>query len=212
MTDQEQIPISSLLHWRVCPRRCALLLIAGVWDDNRLTVEGRLMHERVHEAGDEIRGGVRTVRGLELISKRLGLIGQADAVEFRQGAPPFPVEYKHGRPQKDTSNALQLCAQALCLEEMLGVTIPAGALFYGATRRRQDIPFTPQLRAEVETAVAAIRDLLAQGQIPPPSPTDRCRGCSLAPHCKTYPPVADYLRQALTEDTPQNPKGAEPKP
>ena len=200
MTDLESIPISSLLHWRVCPRRCALILIAGIWDDNRLTVEGRLMHERVHEAGDEIRGGVRTVRGLELVSKRLGLIGQADAVEFRQGAPPFPVEYKHGRPQKDTSNALQLCAQALCLEEMLGVTIPAGALFYGATRRRQDVPFTPQLRAEVETAVTAIRALLLRGEIPPPIPNDRCRGCSLAAHCAAAPrPVADYLREALAE-------------
>ncbi len=205
MTDPESIPLSALQHWRVCPRQCALIHIAGIWEENRFTTEGRLMHERVHEAGDEIRGGVRTVRGLELISKRLGLIGQADAVEFRQGAPPFPVEYKRGKPKKDSADALQLCAQALCLEEMLGVTIPAGALFYGTTRRRQDVLFTPELRAEVETAVAAIRDLLAQGRIPPPVPTDRCRGCSLAPHCKAYPPVADYLRQALTEDTPQNP-------
>ena len=199
MTDPESIPLSALQHWRVCPRQCALIHIAGVWEENRLTAEGRLLHERVHEAGDEIRDGVRTCRGLQLISKRLGLIGQADAVEFRQGAPPFPVEYKRGRPKKDSADALQLCAQALCLEEMLGVAIPAGALFYGATRRRQDVPFTPALRAEVETAVAAIRDLLAQGQIPPPTPTDRCRGCSLAAHCKTYPPIADYLRDALAE-------------
>lgn len=203
MNDPENIPLSALQHWRVCPRRCALILIAGVWDDNRLTVEGRLLHERVHEAGDEIRGGVRTCRGLQLVSRRLGLIGQADAVEFRPGAPPFPVEYKHGRPQKDTSNALQLCAQALCLEEMLGVTIPAGALFFGATRRRQDVPFTPELRAEVETAVTAIRELLAKGQIPPPIPNDRCRGCSLAQYCKASPPVADYLRHALAEDPAQ---------
>lgn len=199
MTDPENIPISALLHWRVCPRRCALILIAGVWDDNRFTVEGRLMHERVHEAGDETRGGVRTCRGLQLVSKRLGLIGQADAVEFRPGAPPFPVEYKHGRPQKDTSNTLQLCAQAICLEEMMGVDIPAGAIFHGATRRRQDVAFTPALRAEVEAAVVAIRALLAQGRIPPPTPTPRCRGCSLATHCKSYPPVADYLRDALAE-------------
>ena len=205
MTDPESIPLSALQHWRVCPRQCALIHIAGIWEENRFTAEGRLMHEHVHEAGDEIRGGVRTVRGLELISKRLGLVGKADAVEFRQGAPPFPVEYKRGKPKKDSADALQLCAQALCLEEMLGVAIPAGALFYGTTRRRQDVLFTPELRTEVETAVAAIRDLLAQGQIPPPTPTDRCRGCSLAPHCKAYPPVADYLRQALTEDTPQNP-------
>lgn len=199
MTDPENIPISALLHWRVCPRRCALILIAGVWDDNRLTVEGRLLHERVHEVGDETRGGVRTVRGLQLVSKRLGLVGQADAVEFRPNAPPFPVEYKHGRPQKDTSNTIQLCAQAICIEEMMGVDIPAGAIFYGATRRRQDVRFTPALRVEVEAAVAAIRDLLAKAQIPPPTPTDRCRGCSLATHCKTYPPVADYLRDALAE-------------
>ena len=199
MTDPEAIPISALQHWRVCPRQCALILIAEVWEENRLTAEGRLMHERVHEAGDEIRNGVRTVRGLQLVSKRLGLIGQADAVEFRLGAPPFPVEYKRGKPKADSADALQLCAQALCLEEMMGMAIPAGALFYGATRRRQDIAFTPALRAEVETAVAAIRALLAAGQIPPPTPTPRCRGCSLATHCKTYPPVADYLRDALAE-------------
>ena len=200
MNDPENIPLSALQHWRVCPRQCALIHIAGVWEENRLTAEGRLLHERVHEAGDEIRGGVRTCRGLQLVSKRLGLIGQADAVEFRQGAPPFPVEYKRGRPKKDNADALQLCAQALCLEEMLGVAIPAGAIFYGATRRRQDVPFTPQLRAEVEAAVAAIRDLLATGWIPPPTPTDRCRGCSLAKHCQTPPQnVADYLREALAE-------------
>ena len=200
MTDPESIPLSALQHWRVCPRQCALIHIAGVWEENRLTVEGRLLHERVHEAGDETRDGVRTCRGLQLVSKSLGLIGQADAVEFRQGAPPFPVEYKRGRPKKDNADALQLCAQALCLEEMLGVAIPAGAIFYGATRRRQDVPFTPQLRAEVETAVAAIRDLLAAGEIPSPSPTPRCRGCSLAKHCQTPPQnVADYLRRALAE-------------
>lgn len=200
MNDPENIPLSALQHWRVCPRQCALIHIAGVWEENRLTAEGRLLHERVHEAGSEIRGGVRTCRGLQLVSKRLGLIGQADAVEFRQGAPPFPVEYKRGRPKKDNADALQLCAQALCLEEMLGVAIPAGAIFYGATRRRQDVPFTPQLRAEVEAAVAAIRDLLATGWIPPPTPTDRCRGCSLAKHCQTPPQnVADYLREALAE-------------
>ena len=200
MTDPDEIPISALLHWRVCPRRCALVHIAGLWDDNRLTVEGRLLHERVHQAGDEIRGGVRTVRGLTLVSKRLGLVGQADAVEFRIDAPPFPVEYKHGRPQKDTSNTLQLCAQAICLEEMLGVSIPAGAIFYGATRRRQDVPFTADLRAEVEAAVTAIRALLLRGEIPPPISNDRCRGCSLAAHCAAAPrPVADYLREARAE-------------
>lgn len=200
MTDPEAIPLSALQHWRVCPRQCALIHIAGVWEESRLTAEGRLLHERVHQAGDEIRGGVRTVRGLTLVSKRLGLVGQADAVEFRPGAPPFPVEYKRGRPKKDSADALQLCAQAICLEEMLGVSIPAGAIFYGATRRRQDVPFTADLRAEVEAAVTAIRALLLRGEIPPPIPNDRCRGCSLATHCAAAPrPVADYLREALAE-------------
>lgn len=200
MTDPEAIPISALQHWRVCPRQCALIHIAGVWEENRLTAEGRLLHERVHQTGDEARGGVRTCRGLALTSERLGLVGQADAVEFRPGAPPFPVEYKRGRPKKDSADALQLCAQALCLEEMLGVSVPAGAVFYGATRRRQDVPFTAGLRAEVEAAVSAIRALLLRGKIPPPTPNDRCRGCSLAAHCAAAPrPVADYLREALAE-------------
>ena len=200
MTDPEAIPLSALQHWRVCPRQCALIHSAGVWEENRLTAEGRLLHERVHQAGDEIRGGVRTCRGLALVSKRLGLVGQADAVEFRPGAPPFPVEYKRGRPKKDSADTLQLCAQAICLEEMLGVSIPAGAIFYGATRRRQDVPFTADLRAEVEAAVTAIRALLLRGEIPPPIPNDRCRGCSLAAHCAAASrPVADYLREALAE-------------
>ena len=200
MTDPETIPISALQHWRVCPRQCALIHIAGVWEENRYTAEGRLMHERVHEAGDEVRGGVRTARGLTLCSRRLGLVGQADAVEFRPNESPFPVEYKRGRPKHGSCDALQLCAQAICLEEMLGVTIPAGALFYGATRHRQDVAFTPELRAEVEVASRAIRELLERGEIPLPTPTERCRGCSLADYCK--PPaqsVADYLRKALEE-------------
>lgn len=195
--EPAQPPLSALQHWRFCPRQCLLIHREGLWADNRLTAEGNAFHERVHGVGEEMRGGVRTVRGLTLCSHRLGLIGKADAVEFRKDAPPFPVEYKRGRPKRDACDALQLCAQALCLSETLRVEVPRGALFYGASRRRQEITFTDALRAEVAEAAAAIRRALDEAPLPPIAEDGRCRNCSLAAWCQPLGRVADYLKEAL---------------
>jgi len=140
-TEDQLLPLSALQHWVFCPRQCGLIHIEQTWDENRLTAQGRQLHERVHEAEDENRPGVRIVRGLRIHSYRLGLIGQADVVEFHQsqagieltGADglwqPFPVEYKRGKPKKNGCDEVQLCAQAMCLEEMLEINIDQGALF-----------------------------------------------------------------------------------
>lgn len=196
---REHIPISALQHWRVCPRQCALIHLAGVWTENRLTAEGRALHDRVHRQADESRAGIRRVTGLTLVSDTLGLIGQADAVEFREGAPPYPIEYKRGRPKTDGSDALQLCAQALCLEEMLGTAVPAGALFYGTTRRRKEIAFNDELRKQVAETASAIRAMLGSENLPPVRECPHCNGCSLRGCCRHTGSVAAYLTEALSE-------------
>ena len=138
-TEDDLLPISGLQHLLFCERQCALIHLEQVWAENRLTVEGKNMHDRVHEREAESRPGIRIVRALRLRSLRLGLTGMADVVEFhldsgvRSQGLPFPVEYKRGKPKADYSDSVQLCAQAICLEEMLSCTIPAGALFYGTT-------------------------------------------------------------------------------
>src|SRR5271157_4827256 len=138
--EEELIPISALNQYDYCPRRCALIHIEQMWDENRFTAEGRIMHEKVHQEGNESRGPVRIARGVPLRSLRLGLVGVADVVEFHKISKdtwqPFPVEYKRGKPKADYCDLIQLCAQAVCLEEMLSIAVPCGALFYGRTRRR----------------------------------------------------------------------------
>lgn len=193
--DDEYIMLSAIQHYLFCRRQCALIHLEQTWDDNRLTMLGNILHEHVHEAGREKRGDVITVRGLALMSARLGLSGQADAVEFHRGATgcalpresgrwqPFPVEFKRGKPKKDLSDSVQLCAQAICLEEMLGCAIPEGAFFYGEERRRLPIAFDAALRAETERCVIATHDLLQSGQTPPPTPEKKCKNCSLYDHC-----------------------------
>ena len=147
-SEDDLLPLSALQHLYFCERQCALIHVEQVWLENRFTAEGRIMHERVDTGKSEMRGGVRTSFAVSLRSLRLGLVGKADVVEFhRRQSPdgrsawqPFPVEYKRGRPKKDNCDKIQLCAQALCLEEMLNLRIECGALFYGKTRRRQDVP------------------------------------------------------------------------
>lgn len=185
--DDELIAISALSHYSYCPRRCALIHIERVWTENLFTAEGRIMHERVHDEGGESRGNIRIERGVALRTLRLGLIGKADVVEFHRQADgswlPFPVEYKRGKPKVDDCDKIQLCAQAICLEEMLGVKIPAGALFYGQTRHRLDVVFNEDLRRETEETARQAHELIASGRTPPPIYEKRCNSCSIMSEC-----------------------------
>jgi CRISPR-associated exonuclease Cas4 len=179
--------ISALQHYVFCPRQCALIHIEQIWTESGLTAQGRIMHEKVHEEGNESRGPTRIARGVPLRSLRLGLVGIADVVEFRRidrnHWQPFPVEYKRGKPKPDHCDAVQLCAQAMCLEEMLSVAVPEGALFYGKTRRRADVRFDETLRRETEKTAEKARDLIMSGVTPPPVYAKRCESCSLIGDC-----------------------------
>jgi CRISPR-associated exonuclease Cas4 len=164
--ENELLPLSAIQHFLFCERQCALIHIEQQWEENRFTVEGRLLHERVDDKGHESRGDVRIARGLAIRSLRLGLAGVADVVEFHRMDEPeratdtlvklpdtagwwkaFPIEYKRGKPKPGPCDEAQLCAQAICLEEMLGIRITEGALFYHSIRRRKDVSFDGALRA-----------------------------------------------------------------
>ncbi len=185
--DENLLSLSALQHYIFCPRQCALIHIEQVWTENIFTAEGRLMHERAHEGGSEVRGDIRTDRGLAIRSLRLGLSGIADVVEFHRQPDgswlPFPVEYKLGKPKADDCDTVQLCAQAMCLEEMLNVAIPNGALFYGKTRRRQDVVFDSRLRDKTEETARAVHSLLESGKTPEPVYAKKCDSCSLMAQC-----------------------------
>jgi CRISPR-associated exonuclease Cas4 len=211
--EDDLLPLSSLQHMAFCPRQCALMFTEQIWDENRFTAEGRIFHERVHELGQETRGNVRICRAVFIRSLRLGILGITDVVEFHRQVDgawlPFPVEYKRGKPKADDCDKVQLCAQAICLEEMLGATIPEGALFYGQTRHRLDVVFDVALRQETETVARQVHGLIATGRTPPPVYGKRCESCSLLAEClpKTIQKrrsVKNYMKQILEE--PKNNK------
>lgn len=177
------IPISALQHYLFCPRQCALIHVERQWAEDGATAEGRLLHERVDAGRPTARAGIRVVRGMPLRSMALGVTGKADVVEFT-GAQPFPVEYKRGRPKPHRADEVQLCAQALCLEEMLGVTVPEGALFYGQTRRRLAVAFDATLRALTATIARDTAVMIGAGRTPPPIWFKGCARCSLEPLCQ----------------------------
>jgi CRISPR-associated exonuclease Cas4 len=184
----EYPPLSALNDLLFCPRRCALHRIEGVWVENAHTVAGSYEHRRVHTPRDADESPWRTSRGLWLTSHRLRLVGVADLVEFRRcepGAPevPYPVEYKRGRRRKWDNDEVQLCAQALCLEEMLGTAVPAGAIFSARSRRRREVAFDTSLRRQTEGAVARLHALLEAGVTPPPQLHPKCKQCSVRAVC-----------------------------
>lgn len=188
--DDDLVPLSTLQHWLACPRQCALIHLEGQWEDNRLTAEGNVLHDAVDRHGAETRGDVRRVTGLLLQSRRLGLSGRADAVEFLAspdgaGEIPFPVEHKRGRSKAGDWDRVQLCAQGLCLEEMLDVAVPEGALFYAQTRRREVVPFDADLRRRTEEVAQGVAAMMRSGRTPSPpdQPLPACRGCSLRDLC-----------------------------
>ena len=184
------IALSALRHYTVCPRQCALIHLEQIWEENLYTAEGRLLHEKADSGKVEVRGDIKTVTGLPLRSFELGVVGKADVVEFhrREGVwHPFPVEYKRGRPKKHDADTIQLCAQALCLEEMLCLPVPEGAIFYGKTRRRLAVKIDAPLREATRAAANAVHSLMLQGHTPPPIADDRCGPCSLSMQCLPLP-------------------------
>jgi len=207
MDENELIMISALNHYLYCPRRCALIHIEQAWSENLFTAEGRIMHEKADSNKYESRGNVRIDYSVPIRSLRLGLIGKADVVEFhKQGDKwmPFPVEYKRGKPKMDDCDKVQLCAQAICLEEMLNVEIREGALFYGQTRRRHDVVFDNALRMETEDTARRVHELIAAGITPKAEYSKKCTQCSLYELCmpktcgKTKS-VGKYLLSAMEE-------------
>lgn len=221
--EDDLLPLSGLQHLTFCERRWALVQIEGLWEENRFTAEGRLLHERAHSGEIESRPGVLVRRTLPLRSFRLGISGQADIVEFEptrdtgNGVPlagrnglwqPFPVEYKRNRDRAG-SNAfsVQLCAQAMCLEEMLGIAVPAGAVFDGTKRRRSPVEFSTELRRIVEHTAARMHELYGLRLTPPPVYTSVCEKCSMLELCQpraltAWSSVDSYLTSALAPDGP----------
>ncbi len=180
--ELEPVMLSALEHYSYCPRQCGLIHVECTFDENIYTMRGHLAHERVDTTVTRAERGVRVERGLPLWSRRLGLVGRADVVEF-QGNVPYPVEYKVGEMREWEHETLQLCAQAMCLAEMLECEAPRGAIYYCASRKRREIVFTPELRAEVEQATRAIRTMLVQLSAPPAVHDRRCTKCSLVESC-----------------------------
>ena len=183
------VPLSALQHFLFCPRQCALIHVEQIWAEDVATAEGRLLHERADAGGGESRPGVRVARGLALRSFALGVTGKADVVEFhdaRRGerGRPFPVEYKRGKPKAHRADEVQLCAQAICLEEIFATTVPDGALFYGVTRRRLAVAFDDALRGLTARVAAETRAMVASARTPLPVKTPPCRRCSLETLCQ----------------------------
>ncbi len=216
-SEDELLPISALQHLSFCERQWALIHLEQVWSENVFTAEGRNLHEKTHEADCENRPGLRIVRGLRLRCLRLGLVGQADVVEFHKadvgvsldGAEglwrPFPVEYKRGKAKPDNCDRVQLCAQAICLEEMLATEVREGALFYGRPRRREAVAFTPELRGETESLAARLHELHAAGRTPKARYGPKCKSCSLLEVCLPKitgidKDIAHYLAKALEKE------------
>lgn len=227
-SESNLLPISALQHLLFCERQCALIHIEGLWAENWRTVQGDHLHAKAHDGPDETRDGVRVVRGLMLQSRRLGLVGKADVVEFllrdseaaspatfrllrdavrsgavRQQGPGsvadgsqqertpaaltgwtiLPVEYKRGRPKRNDCDRVQLCAQAMCLEEMLGAQVDCGALFYGQHRRRTEVAFDESLRRRTADAAAHLHALIRAGITPRAEREPKCDSCSLLSLC-----------------------------
>lgn len=194
--EDELLQLSGIQHFVFCRRRWALIHIEQLWAENYRTVDGALFHSNAHDSGfTESRGDTLITRGVYLHSKRLGVSGQCDVLEFhafsdgitlagRSGKwRPFPVEYKRGLPREDTGDALQLCGQAMCLEEMLCCDIPCGALFYGESRRRVSVDFTSELRRQVESCLDEMHSLYRRGYTPKVKPKKGCNACSLKELC-----------------------------
>jgi CRISPR-associated exonuclease Cas4 len=189
----EPIPLSALQHAVYCLRQAALIHLERVWADNRFTAEGNVLHAVADKGGSRKARGIRRVMALPLASARLNISGVADVVEFHPARAEggaahevaFPIEYKRGKPKLHRADEVQLCAQALCLEEMTGFAVPEGALFYAETKRRLAVPFDAELRRLTEEAISDLQAVLDSRATPPPTTRRaRCRACSLIELCR----------------------------
>ena len=178
-----EIPISALQHFIFCPRQCALIHLEQVWAENQFTTEGKNMHERAHDGADETRSGMRITRGMTIHSQALQITGQCDIVEFHQDGTIIPVEYKRGKPKLHRADEVQLCAQALCLEEMKQAEISHGFLFYGEKRRRTEVVFTLELRECTLETIRNCRAMFAAEMTPRAVLAKHCYTCSLYEIC-----------------------------
>lgn len=186
MFDEDQLlPLSALQHWLYCPRQCALIHLEQVWAENKFTAEGQVLHHKAHEGADESKGGVRITRSMSVRSFVLGISGQCDIVEFHADGRVVPVEYKRGKPKSHRADEVQLCAQAMCLEEMLGLMITSGCLFYGENRRRTVVEFDLDLRGLVTETAAALHAMIDSRETPLAEyEARRCDACSLIELCQ----------------------------
>jgi CRISPR-associated exonuclease Cas4 len=215
-TEDEYLSLSGIQHFTYCRRRFALIYIEQQWVENYLTADGRFMHDRAHnDKITEKRGDTITVRAVKIASHSLGFSGECDVVEFhadKNGVPlakrdglwlPYPVEYKRGNGISEEADSMQLCAQAICLEEMLGCEIENGALFYGENRRRTAIEFSDELRNTVKKAADEMHELFNREYTPKVTPGKKCGRCSLKELClpelnKKESPL-EYLNERLAE-------------
>lgn len=197
------ILISALQHYAYCPRQCALIHVEDAWRENVYTVRGGILHEKVDTDTYETRGTLKTIRGLRIHSARLGITGRCDVVELSGGdsggQTVTPVEYKAGQPKEDDIDKIQLCAQALCLEEMLNTTITQGAFFYGKIRRRDRVEIDKTLRARTEETIAAVHELVDKQRIPTAQYSDKCKHCSLEEICMPKAMNERKLKEYLDE-------------
>ncbi len=214
--EEEWLQLSGLQHFSFCRRQWALIHVEQLWAENLPTVEGNLLHQKAHDSTDrESRGDLYILRGVNIQSRELGVSGQCDVIEFhrsQEGVPlqakeglwqPYPVEYKRGHSKENDADRLQLCGQAMCLEEMLSCEIKCGALFYGETRRREEVIFTAELRSRVRECLSEMHDYLKRGRTPRVKPFKGCNACSMAEYCLPgmlrKRRVGDYLDRFMEE-------------
>lgn len=210
--EHEVILISALEHWSYCPRQCGLIHVEQVYDENVFTLRGSRAHKRVSDPATSHEDGKRVERALPVWSDALGLYGIADVVEFHPDGTIFPIEYKHGPRKKNRHDELQLCAYALCLEEMTGRPVAAGAVYSIQSKRRRDVSFTEELREATRLAIEEVRAMLEEGRLPPPVDDARCPPCSLVDACAPSALVAAAHRDQSLYTTPREEADGPPAP
>lgn len=211
--DDDLLMISALQHFLFCERQCGLIHIEQAWAENVYTIEGELLHARAHSGASERRPGKRTEFGMPIRSLELGLVGRTDAAEYMPDGTVSVVEYKRGRPKKGLMDEVQLCAQAMCIEEMKGMRIERGALFYGKVKRRKQVEFTEELRTLTRETTARLHAFLEAGVTPKPVfDSAKCLRCSLLSACMPKKlshtsSVARYMSRMLLENTEETEAG-----